>query len=81
MTPLPTFGLPLPERPPSGYGWSDSPMSTLSTTTAFNNGIDQRDRFLGKIRCVICGDHGTGSLEHCHIIMDSEPDTVSENGI
>ena len=82
MAPLPTFGFPLPQRaPPTGYDCSDRDLSALSTTTAFNTGIDQRDRFLGKLRCVICGDHGGGSLEHCHIIMDSEPDTVSENGI
>ena len=82
MAPLPTFGLPLPQRaPPTGYGWSDRDLSDLSTTTAFHTGLDQRDQFLGICRCVVCGDYGVGVVEHCHVIMDSEPHVVSENGI
>ena len=82
MAPLSTLVLPLPPHaPPSGYGWSDRPLSTLSTTTAFHTGLDQRDQFLGECRCVICGNYGSGILEHCHVIMDSEPHTVSQNGI
>ena len=82
MAPLSTIVLPLPPHaPPSGYGWSDRPLSALSTTTAFRIGLDQRDQFLGECRCVICGIYGIGSIEHCHIIMDSEPHTVSQNGI
>lgn len=84
MAPLHTFPLPLPNAPPSGYGWSDrdSLTSTLeSTTTAFRNGLDQRDQFLGERRCVICGIFGAEFIEYCHIIMDSEPGTVNQNGI
>ena len=82
MAPLPTFGLPLPQRaPPAGYSWSDRDLSVLSTTTALRTELYQRDRFLGICHCVICGVYGVGSLEHCHVIMDSEPHTVSENGI
>lgn len=72
MVSLPTFELPLPQRaPPTGYSWSDCDLSILSTTTAFYTGLDQRGRFLGIRRCVICGTYGTAGLEHCHIIMDS----------
>jgi len=82
MAPLSTLVLPLPPHaPPSGYGWSDRALSTLSTTTAFYIGLDQRDQFLGQCRCVICGIYGSGTIDHCQVIMDSEPDTVSQNGI
>ncbi|KAF8346175.1 hypothetical protein F5887DRAFT_1271855 [Amanita rubescens] len=68
MAPLPTFGLPPPQRTPPTpeYGWSDCDLSALSTTTAFRTGLDQRDRFLGICRCVLCGVYGVGSLERCH---------------
>ncbi|KAF8837598.1 hypothetical protein BDN67DRAFT_908992 [Paxillus ammoniavirescens] len=78
MAPLSVFPLPLPDLPPSGYGWSDRALSILSTTTAFDTGLDQRDRFLGECCCVICGNYGHGVLEHCHIIMKSEPDTWND---
>ena len=82
MAPLHTFGLPLPQSaPPTGYGWSDRALSALSTTTAFHAELDQRDRFLGRCRCIICGVSIARILEHCHVIMDSEPHTVSENDI
>ncbi|KAI0300968.1 hypothetical protein BC826DRAFT_991663 [Russula brevipes] len=78
MAPLSTIVLPLPPHaPPSGYGRSDRPLSTLSTTTAFRVGLDQRDQFLGECRCVICGISGI-EIEHCHIIMDSEPHTWND---
>ncbi|KAF8345072.1 hypothetical protein F5887DRAFT_1102802 [Amanita rubescens] len=68
--------LPLPSPgPPRGYDWSDREVSALSTTTAFHTGLDRRDRFLGQCRCVICGQSTVESLEHCHVIMDSEPHT------
>ncbi|KAI0278251.1 hypothetical protein BC826DRAFT_1084967 [Russula brevipes] len=67
MAPLSTLVLPLPPHaPPSGYGWSDRPLSASSTTTAFRAGLDQRDQFLGECRCVICGNYGSGSIGHCH---------------
>jgi hypothetical protein len=81
MAPLFMLILPLPDTPLSGYGWSDRALSTLSTTTVFYAGLDQHDQFLGQCRYVICGYYGSGSLEHCHIIMESETDIVSQNGI
>jgi hypothetical protein len=81
MAPLSTLILPLPHAPPSGYGWSDCVLSTMLMTTVFYTGLDQWDQFLGKCHCVICGHYGRGNIEHCHVIMDSEPDIVSRNSI
>ena len=50
-------------------------MSRLSATTAFIAGIDERDTFLGRRRCVICGT--PRALEHCQIIWGAEPEFVS----
>ncbi|KIM88871.1 hypothetical protein PILCRDRAFT_243289 [Piloderma croceum F 1598] len=73
MAPLSTLVLPLPPHgPPSGYDRSDHALSALSTTTAFYTGLDERDKFLGNRCCVICGDYGSGIIEHCHLI---EPET------
>lgn len=70
MPPLPAITLPLPSNgPPPGYGWVDRDMSTMSSLTAFMTGLDGRDRFLGKNRCVVCGKRRT---QHCHIIMASQ---------
>ncbi|KIJ58947.1 hypothetical protein HYDPIDRAFT_118928 [Hydnomerulius pinastri MD-312] len=74
MVALSTFLLPLPASgPPDGYSWEERDMSVLSTTTAFNTGIDRRDTFLGQHRCVVCGQAGDAVLQHCHISKDSEP--------
>ena len=82
MAPLPGFPLPLsPDQPPPGYGWEERDMSVLSSTTTFNTGIDQRDRFLGVARCVICGEDNSSTLQRCNIIMDSEPGVVSGNDL
>ncbi|KAG1823355.1 uncharacterized protein BJ212DRAFT_1444544 [Suillus subaureus] len=74
MAPLSTFSLPLlPSGLPAGYGWEERDVSVLSTTTAFNTGVDRRDTFLGQRRCVVCGEAGGAVLQHCHISKDSEP--------
>ena len=78
MMPLSTFPLPLTMNgPPVGYGWEEHEMSLSSTTSAFDTGIDRRDTFLGRRRCVICGVSGRPILERCHIIRNSELDVVS----
>ncbi|KAG6835003.1 hypothetical protein H0H93_005678 [Arthromyces matolae] len=77
MPPLPTFSLPLTSgNPPAGYGWSDRDFSAISTTTAFQSAIDNRDVFFGRPRCIVCGYPTT--LEHCHIIMQSESELWQE---
>ncbi|KAH9178216.1 hypothetical protein EDB89DRAFT_1843740 [Lactarius sanguifluus] len=75
MTPLPPFPLPLATQPPDGYGREECALSILSTTTAFEVSIRERDRFLGRMRCVICGIAGSTLLQHCHIIGQAEPTT------
>jgi len=73
---LPIFPLPLPPNgPPAAYGWEERDISLSSTTCAFNAGIDRRDLFLGRNRCVVCGNFT--ALHHCLIIRDSEPELVS----
>ena len=61
MTPLLPFSLPLQDQPPAGYGWEGRDFSVLSTEA-----INQRDMFLGRTRCVVCGM--TPLLEGCHIV-------------
>ncbi|KAI9510834.1 hypothetical protein F5148DRAFT_1374166 [Russula earlei] len=76
---LPQFPLPLPpNQPPSGYGWEERDFSALSSTTAFITGIDGRDKFLGRNRCVICGVSASVVLEYAHIIGQADPETWTE---
>jgi len=71
MRPLPTFTLPLPPNgPPSGYN-----RSMWIRSLSFDTGLDNRDRFLGERRCVVCGS-GFG-LKRCHIILQPEKAIVS----
>jgi hypothetical protein len=78
MVLLPQFPLPLPpHQPPSGYRWEERDISAVSTTTAFNTGINGRDKFLGQKRCIICGLSTGRVLQHGHIIAQAEPETVS----
>jgi hypothetical protein len=78
MQPLTAFPLPLETgAPPAGYAQSECALSDLSTTTAFETGLDERDRFFGQCRCVICGRQGR-ILERCYIIPKTEEDTVSQ---
>jgi len=63
--------------PPAGYARSERVMSDVSTSTAFETGLDKRDTFLGVHRCVVCG-RGPETLEHCHIIPQAEPLTWTD---
>jgi len=81
MVPLPLFPLPLPNQPPDGYGWEERDFSVLSTTTAFDTSIDQRDRFLGRERCVVCGEDDDIVLQRCYIVGEEEKETVSRKFI
>ncbi|KAI0055198.1 hypothetical protein BV25DRAFT_1815961 [Artomyces pyxidatus] len=53
--PLPTFSLPLHGGVPPSYEYDDRPISVISTRTAFEAGVDRRDRFFYENRCVVCG--------------------------
>ncbi|TDL25673.1 hypothetical protein BD410DRAFT_813414 [Rickenella mellea] len=77
MAPLVMFPLPLPAVPPPGYGWAEREFSDLSTSTAFNAGIDERDTFLGKRACIVCGINSRPTLHRCHIIPEIEQDTCN----
>ncbi|KAI9440029.1 hypothetical protein H4582DRAFT_2216752 [Lactarius indigo] len=72
MVPLPQFPLPLPNQPPDGYG-----CDAFSTATAFETIIDQRDKFLGRKRCIIChgGCDDSVVLQHSYIIEEVAPDS------
>lgn len=78
MPNLDLFPLPLPSQVPIGYGWEARSVSELSTKTAFETELDLRDVFLGEKGCIICGQTADVALQHCHIIMQSEPKLVSE---
>jgi hypothetical protein len=71
-----TFSLPLELGTPVGFGWDGRSISQLSTVTAFDAGVEGRDTFLGQKACVVCG---TRVVDRCHIIPQSEEDTVSQN--
>ena len=76
MPPLESFQLPL-SSPPSGYAWSDHSLLTLSGRSGFDTGVDERDRFLGRRSCIVCGNQISEVLKRSHIIQESEPDVVS----
>ena len=65
MMSLLPFSLPLQDQPPVGYGWEGRDFSVLSTTP---EAIEQRDRFLGHMCCVVCGMASESLLKLCHIV-------------
>jgi hypothetical protein len=73
MPEIPVFATPFGDLF-QGYGWENRSISELSTTTAFDTGIDNRDKFFGRRRCVVCGHSAV--LEHSHIIPLAESDTT-----
>jgi hypothetical protein len=78
MPPLTTFPpLLLSGAPPDGYSWPEHDnVSSASGTSAFQSGIDERDRFLGLRRCLVCGMEFDGVLDRCLIVKESH--TVSK---
>jgi len=74
------FDLPLTSGgAPLGYGWQEHDLSSVSDTTAFKAGLDQRDIFLGEPRCVVCGV--ARNTLACYVIPASENKTVSRNSV
>ncbi|KAF8960878.1 hypothetical protein BDZ97DRAFT_1831237 [Flammula alnicola] len=69
FTPLPQNG------PPSGFGFSERPLSELSASTAFNTGINRRDTRGGYRRCVVCGIKV--ALDYAHIIPQAEREVLT----
>jgi len=72
---------PLPytaSRPPSELFCDVKTESGRSGTAAFNAGLDDRDVFLGRRGCVVCGLTSLSPvlLKHCHIIGRSDVEAV-----
>ncbi len=74
---LPQLPVPLPNQPLDGYRPEERDVSVLSPTAAFDVVINQRDKFLGRKRCVICGNDDDMVLQPCHIVGQTEQQTVS----
>ncbi|KAE9400688.1 hypothetical protein BT96DRAFT_919341 [Gymnopus androsaceus JB14] len=72
---LAPFNLPLTNGAPTGYGWANRTESEISSITAFETGIDERDRFHGVKRCVVCGESIPETLQHCYSIPRKEERT------
>jgi hypothetical protein len=71
---------PLPrDVPPGGYSssWEEHTASPLTITTAFTTGINQRDTFLGRRQCIVCGASNRADLQHCHIVKVDDQKLVS----
>ncbi|KAH8924262.1 hypothetical protein BT69DRAFT_1261585 [Atractiella rhizophila] len=78
---LSPFVLPLPAQPPPQYApaTQSNPSTTSSHTAAFITGINQRDSFSGRGRCLVCGDEAiAAALQHAHIIPEAEEHTWDE---
>ncbi|KAF5383173.1 hypothetical protein D9615_004890 [Tricholomella constricta] len=77
MEPLPYLPPLPPNQPPDGYR-EERDFSVLSTTTAFVAGIEERDKFHGEPRCVVCGVANRRILKHAYIIPQEEQDTWAD---
>jgi hypothetical protein len=70
---------PLPytsEQPPPELFRDIETVSECSDTAAFNTGLNERDVFLGKRGCVVCGITIPETLESCYIIGHSDHEVV-----
>ena len=63
-------------QPPPGLFRNVETVSGCSDTAAFETGLNNRDVFLGRRRCVVCGESGPCTLEHCHIVGRSDIEAV-----
>jgi hypothetical protein len=63
-------------QPPQELVHDIQTVSGRSDTTAFDMGLDNRDMFLGRCRCVICGFGLPVALKHCHIVDRSDVEMV-----
>jgi hypothetical protein len=50
---------------------------SASDTAAFETGVNERDVFLGRRGCVVCGDTIPQVLEYAHIIGSGDHEAVS----
>lgn len=59
--------LSFPEQSPD-WEWEERDEDSVLLPIAFNDSINERDKFLGQKRCVICGVASDMVLQHCHIV-------------
>jgi hypothetical protein len=64
-----------PDLSPNGHAWEHRDDDSVILPSAFNSCINQRDKFLGQKRCIICGLVSDMVLQRYHIIESWE--TVS----
>ena len=80
MSQSPTLHLyPLPYtalNPPSELARDVEIASERSNTLAFSTGLDNRDTFFGRRRCVVCGNSTPSILQRCHIIGRTDVSAV-----
>ena len=75
MSPLNTYPLPYTaSQPPAELVHGVETVSGRSDTAEFDTGLDNRDVFLGRRRCVVCGVQRP--LQRCHIIRRSDDEVV-----
>ena len=72
------FPLPLPSEPPIGFIYERAMSDEISTKTAFDTGIKERDMSNNKRRCVVCGLKTSSALQFCHIIPQCDCDSELE---
>ena len=78
---------PLSQSSPSNQSfdgcWEERDGDSVVLPAAFNESINQRDQFLGQMRCVVCGLASDMVLQHCHIVREPsmwrDKETVSRN--
>ena len=66
----------VPQPPPGLFHHVKTVSGACSDTAAFKTGLNNRDVFLGRRRCVVCGESGPCTLEHCPIIRHSDVEAV-----
>lgn len=77
MVLLERYALPLPRNvPPEGHVYDRDITGEDGNVAAFVSGINERDRFLGTPKCLVCGQGGLEILEDCHIHNPHERDMV-----
>lgn len=75
MTPLSQLPPSFPDQSPD-WEWEERDEDSVLLPIAFHDSINQRDKFLGQRRCVICGVASDMVLQHCHIIGEGDEKTV-----
>lgn len=73
LYPLPYTG----QEPPPELFRDIVTVSGRSDSTTFDTGVSDRDVFLGRRGCVVCGEVIPQVLEYAHVIGSSDHEAVS----